>query len=234
MKRGWNNATACHSVTAWTRLAVPIMLLTFLLLHLYLINIPCSPTCYAVTLPAPLQPPRGNCGPYGTVRTWSSQAEYWFGADIDRICNTPLTSLAWTWCTLTPRACWYEYWFCSFTVLHQYVATSECLLWVVTFLIALVGEWFNDSYYTLLKLAFCVEMYFLPHYHYVIHCWFPFDSGLFLDSEWDAVADTHLFWCLEPCRCAWYCATELSVTLQTSHVWLRFRPKSIHKYKRIY
>lgn len=122
----------------------------------------------------------------------------------------------------------------SFTVLHQYVATSECLLWVVTFLVALVGEWFNDSYYALLKLAFCVEMYILPRYHYVIHCWFPFDSGLFLVSEWDAVADTHLFWCLEPCRCAWYCATELSVTLQTSHVWLRFRPKSIHKYKHIY
>ncbi len=122
----------------------------------------------------------------------------------------------------------------SFTVLHQYVATSECLLWVVEFLIALVGEWFNDSYFALLKCAFCVEMYFLPHYHYVIHCWFPFDSGLSLVSEWDAVADTHLFWCLEPCRCAWYCATELSVTLQTSHVWLRFRPKNIHKYKHIY
>lgn len=30
--------------------------------------------------------------------------------------------------------------------------------------------------------------------------------------------DTHLFWCLEPCRCAWYCATELSVTLHTSQV----------------
>jgi len=29
---------------------------------------------------------------------------------------------------------------------------------------------------------------------------------------------TYLFWCLEPCRCAWYCATEFSVTLQTSQV----------------
>lgn len=141
MKRGWNNATACHSVRAWTRLAVPIMLLTFLLLHLYLINIPCSPTCYAVTLPAPLQPPHGNCGPYGTVRTWSSQAEYWFGADIDRICNTPLTSLAWTWCTLTPRACWYEYWFCSFTVLHQYVATYQWVSAMSGYIPDCLGWW---------------------------------------------------------------------------------------------
>ncbi len=84
----------------------------------------------------------------------------------------------------------------SFTVLHQYVATSECLLWVVTFLIALVGEWFNDFYYALLKFAFCVELYFLPHYHYVIHCWFPFDSGFLLSQN-------EMQWLILTCSGVW-------------------------------
>lgn len=30
--------------------------------------------------------------------------------------------------------------------------------------------------------------------------------------------DTHLVWCLEPFRCAWYCSIEFSVTLQMLHV----------------
>ncbi len=143
MMRGWNNVTACHSVTAWTCLAVPIMLLTFLYLHLYLINIPCSPTCYAVTLPAPLQPPHGNCGPYGTVRTWSSQAEYWFGADIDRIYNAPLTSLAWTGCKLAPRSCWYEYWFCTVSQFctSMWQQVSVCYEWLNSWLLWLVNDW---------------------------------------------------------------------------------------------
>jgi len=28
---------------------------------------------------------------------------------------------------------------------------------------------------------------------------------------------THLFWCLEPWRCAWYCSMEFRTTLQTLH-----------------
>ncbi len=28
---------------------------------------------------------------------------------------------------------------------------------------------------------------------------------------------THLVWCLEPWRCAWYCSMEFSTTLQTLH-----------------
>lgn len=65
----------------------------------------------------------------------------------------------------------------SFTVLHQYVATSECLLWVVTIPDCL--GWWMIEWLLLCFIDICVfvEMYFLPHYHYVIHCWFPFYSA---------------------------------------------------------